>query len=76
MSMCVMGMAEQYKDYGISVNALWPRTAIATSAVRGLLAGDQSIKKTRTDEIMGDAAYIILKQDSKKSTGKFYIVNI
>ena len=76
MSMCVLGMAEQYKDYGISVNALWPRTAIATSAVRGLLAGDQSIKKTRTDEIMGDAAYIILKQDSKKSTGKFYIVNI
>ena len=76
MSMCVMGMAEQYKDLGIAVNALWPRTAIATAAVKNLLGGDNSVKRSRTDDIMADAAYLILKQDSKKSSGKFYIVKM
>lgn len=74
MSMCVLGMAEEFKDQGVAVNALWPRTAIATAAVKNLLGGDDSIKKSRTDEIMGDAAYIILSQDSRKNTGNYYIV--
>lgn len=74
MSMCVLGMAEEFKDQGVAVNALWPRTAIATAAVKNLLGGDDSIKKSRTDAIMGDAAYIILSSDSRKNTGNYYIV--
>lgn len=74
MSMCVLGMAEEFKESGVAVNALWPRTAIATAAVKNLLGGDNSVKLSRTDEIMGDAAYYILKANSKTSTGKFYIV--
>lgn len=54
------------------MNALWPRTAIATAAVQNLLGGDGTIKKSRNDEIMADAAYEILRQD-KKETGNFYI---
>ena len=48
MSMCVLGMAEQFKDEGVAVNALWPRTAIATAAVKNHLGGDESIRKSRT----------------------------
>lgn len=72
MSMCVLGMSQQFKDQ-IAVNALWPRTAIATAAVQNLLGGDETIKKSRSDEIMSDAAYEILSQD-KRQTGHFYIV--
>ena len=64
MSMCVLGMSQQFKDQ-IAVNALWPRTAISTAAVQNLLGGDETIKKSRTDEIMADAAYQILIQDKK-----------
>lgn len=74
MSMCVLGMAEEFSSDGIAVNALWPRTAIATAAVQNLLGGDESIKRSRNDDIMGDSAYIILTSDSKKNTGNFYIV--
>lgn len=74
MSMCVLGMAEEFRDKGVAVNALWPRTAIATAAVKNLLGGEDSVKKSRTDAIMGDAAYIILSQDSRKFTGNYYIV--
>lgn len=56
------------------MNALWPRTSIATAAIKNLLGGDDSIKKSRTDAIMGDAAYIILSSDSRKNTGNYYIV--
>jgi citronellol/citronellal dehydrogenase len=55
------------------VNALWPRTAIATAAVQNLLGGDTTIKKSRSTEIMSDAAYEILIQD-KSISGNFYIV--
>lgn len=60
------------------MNALWPRTAIATAAVKNLLGGDDSVKKSRTDAIMADSAYIILSYDSKdsKNTGNYYIVII
>ena len=76
MSMCVLGMAEEFRDQGVAVNGLWPRTSIATAAVKNLLGGDESIKRSRTDDIMGDAAYLILKSDSKKTTGNFFIVII
>lgn len=78
MSMCVLGMAEEFADQGVAVNALWPRTAIATAAVKNLLGGDQAMKKSRNSDIMADSAYIIFTSDSKnkKNTGNFYIVLI
>ena len=72
MSMCVLGMSGEFKDRGIGVNAIWPRTAIATSAV-GMLGGDAMMKASRKPEIMADAAYWILTQDSKSCTGNFFI---
>ena len=73
MSMCVLGMAEEFRDLGIAVNALWPRTTIATAAVKNLLGGDQMIQASRTPEIMGDAAFYVLQRDSKECTGNFFI---
>lgn len=58
----------------MAVNALWPRTAIATAAVQNILGGDESVNKSRNDQIMADAAYIILTSDSKKTTGNYFIV--
>ena len=73
MSMCVLGMHSEYKRFGIAFNALWPRTAIATAAVANHLGGEVMMAKSRTPEIMADAAYIIMKRDSKKFTGNFCI---
>lgn len=73
MSLCVLGMAEELKDKGISVNALWPRTTIATAAVQNLLGGDQMVQMSRTPDIMGDAAYYILRRPSRETTGNFFI---
>lgn len=73
MSMCVLGMAEELKSEGIAVNALWPRTVIATSAVQNLLGGDETMRGSRTPEIMADAAYVILTRPSREFTGNFCI---
>ena len=73
MSLCVLGMAEEFKEKGIAVNALWPRTAIATAAVKNILGGDELVKVSRTPEIMADAAHVILTKDSKEFTGNFCI---
>lgn len=73
MSMCVLGMAEEFKKDDIAVNALWPRTAIATAAVRNLLGGKASVNHSRKPEIVADAAYLILTQPSKECTGNFFI---
>ena len=73
MSLCVLGMAEEFKEKGIAVNALWPRTAIATAAVKNILGGEELVKVSRTPEIMADAAYVILTKDSKEFTGNFCI---
>ena len=76
MSMCTLGMSEELKSSGIAVNSLWPRTMINTAAVNNILASsmeDQGVSKCRTPEIMGDAAYIILTQDSKKFTGNMCV---
>lgn len=72
MSMCVLGMAEEFRDRGIAVNALWPRTAIATSAVKNLM-GEAILAGSRTPEIMADAAYAILTTPSRERTGQFLI---
>lgn len=73
MSLCVLGMSAELKSAGIAVNALWPRTAIATAAVQNLLGGDQAIRGSRKPEIMADAAHAILARNSREATGNFYI---
>ena len=73
MSLCVLGMAGEFKSLGIAVNALWPRTAIATSAVKNLLGGDDMIRRSRKPEIMADAAHVILTRDSTFFTGNFCV---
>lgn len=72
MSMCVLGMAAEFKDEGISVNALWPRTAIHTAAIE-MLTGPDSAKWSRKPEIMADAAYAILTREPRQSTGQFFV---
>jgi len=73
MSMCVLGMAGEFRPAGIAFNALWPRTVIATAAVQNLLGGDATIRGSRTPEIMADAAYEILTRPSRECTGDFFI---
>lgn len=73
MSMCVLGMAEEFKNDGIAVNALWPRTPIATAAVKNLLGGRSTVKHSRKPEIVADAAYLILTKPSRECTGNFFI---
>lgn len=73
MSMCVLGMAEEFRKEGIGVNALWPLTAIDTAAVRNLLGGDSVAKMSRSPEILSDAAHAILSRDPKQCTGNFFI---
>jgi citronellol/citronellal dehydrogenase len=71
MSLCVLGMAEELRDQGIAVNALWPRTMIATAAVQNLLGGEDAA--SRKPEIVADAAHAILTRPSKTTTGNFFI---
>ncbi len=73
MSLCVLGLAEELKPQGIAVNALWPRTTIATAAVNNLLGGDRIMRASRTPEIVADAAHLILTQPSRSFTGQFLI---
>ena len=72
MSMCVLGMAEEFRQDGIAFNALWPRTVIATAAISIL---DDAVKpeNCRTAEIMADAAHAILRQDARRCTGRFFL---
>lgn len=73
MSMCVLGMAEELREQGVAVNALWPKTVIATAAVQNLLGGDEVIRRSRKPTIIADAAYAILTQDSHDCTGNFFV---
>jgi citronellol/citronellal dehydrogenase len=73
MSLCVLGMAGEFRKQGIAVNALWPRTTIATAAVKNLLGGDEMIRCSRKPEIMGDAAHAILTRPSREFTGNFCV---
>ncbi len=73
MSMCVLGMAEELRRDGIAVNALWPKTVIATAAVQNLLGGDETTKRARKPEVMADAAHAILVRDSREVTGQFFV---
>lgn len=73
MSMVAMGLAEELKPHRIAANALWPKTTIATAAVQNLLGGDFLMQRSRTAEIVADAAYYILQRPSYECTGNFFI---
>ncbi|MEM9496085.1 MAG: NAD(P)-dependent oxidoreductase [Pseudomonadota bacterium] len=73
MSMCTLGMAEEFKKDGVAFNALWPRTAIATAAVKFALGGDEMVKRSRTVDILADAAHLIFTKPSREFTGNFLI---
>jgi citronellol/citronellal dehydrogenase len=71
MSMCVLGMAEEFRADGIAVNALWPKTIIATAALQIIPGANPAAG--RKPEIMADAAHVILTRDSRSATGRFFI---
>ena len=73
MSMMTLGWAEEFKEDGIAVNALWPRTTIDTAAVRNLLGGEALSKMSRTVDIIADAAFYILSKEKLAYTGKTFI---
>ena len=73
MSLVTLGLAEELAPVGIAVNSLWPRTTIATAAVANLLGGEQTVARSRTPQIMADAAHAVLVRDSRSCTGHFYL---
>ena len=73
MSMIVMGLAEELKPHRIGVNALWPKTTIATAAIKNVVGGDFLVQRSRTPEIVADAAFYILQRPSFECTGNFFI---
>ncbi len=73
MSMCVLGMAAEFRDEGIAFNALWPRTGVATAAIRNALAGDDGMLRCRTPDILADAAYLVFNKKAGEFSGNFLI---
>ena len=73
MSLCVLGMAAEFREQGVAVNALWPRTIIATAAIMNLLGGEAAVRQSRKPEIMADAAHAILTRPSRQCTGNFFL---
>jgi citronellol/citronellal dehydrogenase len=73
MSMCTIGMAEEFRDDGIAFNALWPRTIIATAAVQNLLGGDEAMARSRRPELVADAAHAIATRPSRECTGNLFL---
>lgn len=73
MSLCVLGMAEEFREFGIAVNALWPRTTIATAAIKYIVGGDAMMQSSRSPDIMADAAYSIFLKSARQFTGQFCI---
>jgi citronellol/citronellal dehydrogenase len=73
MSLCVLGMAEEFRGRGVAVNALWPRTAIDTAAISFIAGDDTRRTRTRRVEIMADAAHRVITRPSRECTGHFFI---
>jgi citronellol/citronellal dehydrogenase len=73
MSLCMLGMAAEYRDAGIACNALWPRTTIATAAVEFALGGAAMMRRSRKPEIVADAAHVILNKPARECSGNFFI---
>ena len=73
MSLVVLGLAGELRAKGIAVNALWPRTTIATAAIKNLLGGERVMQMSRSPEIMADAAYLVFQKPAREFTGNFLI---
>jgi citronellol/citronellal dehydrogenase len=73
MSLCTLGLAEELRSDGIAANSLWPRTIIATDAIRNLLGGEEAIARARSPEIVADAAHEILGRPARECTGNFFL---
>jgi citronellol/citronellal dehydrogenase len=73
MSLTTLGLAEELRADGIGVNSLWPRTTIATAAVRNLLGGEEMVRTSRTPDIYADSAYLVLTSPAKDTTGNFFL---
>ena len=73
MSLVVLGLAGELRDKSVAVNALWPRTVIATAAIQNLLGGEERMHQARKPDIMADAAYVIFTSPSRELTGQFLI---
>ena len=73
MSLCVLGMAEEFRADGVAVNALWPKTAIATAAIKNVLGGEEAMRCCRHPAIVADAAYSILTRDSSSCTANYFV---
>jgi citronellol/citronellal dehydrogenase len=73
MTLCALGLAQEHRDAGIASNALWPRTLIATAAVRNLLGGDEALARSRRPELYADAAHAVLTRPSRECTGNAFL---
>ena len=73
MSMCVLGMAEEFRGAGVAVNALWPRTVIATAAIAMIPGASGQVAQMRKPEIVADAAHAVLTRDARATTGNFFL---
>ena len=73
MSLYMFAMAEEFRADGIAFNALWPRTTVATSAIKFALSGDEGMSRSRTPEIMADAAYAIFNRPARACSGQFFL---
>ena len=73
MSMCVLGMAEEFRGRGIGINALWPRSVIATAAIAMIPGAGEALDRMRTPEIVADAAHAVLTRDAATTTGNFFL---
>lgn len=73
MSLCTLGMAEEFSGDGIAFNSLWPRTLVATAAVQNLLGGEEAMARARKPEIYADSAHAVLTRPSRECTGNFFL---
>ncbi len=73
MSLCTLGLAEELREDGIAANSLWPRTLIATDAIRNILGGEEAMAGTRSPEIVADAAHAIFQRPARECTGNFFM---
>ena len=73
MSLCTLGMAEEFREQGVAVNSLWPLTAIDTAAIRNILGGPEMLKACRRPAIVADAAWAIFNRPARECTGNFFI---
>ncbi|MBS0366772.1 MAG: NAD(P)-dependent oxidoreductase [Proteobacteria bacterium] len=73
MSLCTLGLAEEFRAAGIGCNSLWPRTIVATAAVEFALGGEPMLRRSRKPQIMGDAAYVIFNRPARECSGRFFI---